>query len=258
MTGCSSFSRPWMPRRRDVFALASLLTCLLVQAPDGLAAPPAAAEGGDSHYTSAGFFDVHVCYWSDRPLFFMALFSTTRFNELQEVQVIEPDGRVLGKLDLSRYRVLRRVEGPAKHVFFAHMPVTGAVQNGWYLGRITLKDGSRFIAKDYVIGGAMPLVVDVAPADGAKLPDVPAELSWNPVPGARYYQVFIKDVWGDGQMIHTSKILTEPRLPLPPGLLQREGEYAWRVHARDTNGHILLGDFNHGSLSREFGFSIAP
>ena len=78
------------------------------------------------------------------------------------------------------------------------------------------------------------------------------------MPGAQYYQVFIKDLWNGDQVIYTSNILAQPRLPLPPGLLQRGGEYTWRVHARDTNGHILLGDFNHGSLSREVGFSIVP
>jgi hypothetical protein len=187
----------------------------------------------------------------------MALFSTTRFNELQEVQVSEPDGRVLGQLDLSKYRILRREEGPEKRAFITHLPATGAVQNGWYSARITLKDGSTFVAKDYVIGDTMSLVADVEPATGAELADVPAELSWKPVAGAQYYQVFITDLWG-GQVIHTSKILAEPKLPLPPGLLQRGGEYTWRVHARDTNGHILLGDFNHGSLSREVSFIIAP
>ncbi len=53
-------------------------------------------------------------------------------------------------------------------------------------------------------------------------------------------------------------MLTQPRLVLPRGLLKPGGIYAWRVHARDVNENILLGDFNHGSLSAEIQFTTAP
>lgn len=84
-----------------------------------------------------------------------------------------------------------------------------------------------------------------------------AELAWLAVPGAAHYQVFIKDLWDDGKIIHSSELVTKPRLTLPPGVIKADGSYAWLVHARDVNNHVLLGDFNHGSLSREVKFSTA-
>ena len=85
---------------------------------------------------------------------------------------------------------------------------------------------------------------------------VPEKLTWEPVPGAGFYQVFIRDLWNDSKLIHTSKLLTRPELELPPGLLQQGGYYSWIIHARDTNSHILLGDFNHGSLNKSATFLI--
>jgi hypothetical protein len=52
-------------------------------------------------------------------------------------------------------------------------------------------------------------------------------------------------------------MLPKPELKLKPGLLKPGGYYSWRVHARDSNGNVLLGDFNHGSLSTPITFSLA-
>jgi hypothetical protein len=46
-------------------------------------------------------------------------------------------------------------------------------------------------------------------------------------------------------------------LVLPPGLLEKGGYYSWIIHARDTNAHILLGDFNHGSMNTPVTFAVA-
>lgn len=212
----------------------------------------------DPHYTTAGFFDIHVCNWPDRPLFYMALFSTTHFEELGEVEVDDPDGRALGKLDLTKYRLVLEKGKPEKRVFISQLPIPADAHEGWYQARITLKNGKTVIGQDYVVIKTMPQPSGFNPADKAEIPDVPEQLRWNPVPGAQFYQVTIKDAWADDKVILTSKLLDEPRLALPPGMLQKGGYYSWRVHARDINEDVKLGDFNYGTLGRELEFSIAP
>lgn len=85
---------------------------------------------------------------------------------------------------------------------------------------------------------------------------MPAELAWKPVPGAQYYQVFVRDAWTN-ELLLRSKLLSEPRVEIPAGTLQPGGYYQWTVHARDTNAHILLGDFHMGSMSDKFWFWVA-
>lgn len=75
----------------------------------------------DPHYNEAGFFDIHVCHWPDRPLFFMALFSTTRFKDVREVAVSDSAGRQLGKPDLSKSNVVQAKDKPEKRVFISHL-----------------------------------------------------------------------------------------------------------------------------------------
>ncbi len=212
----------------------------------------------DAHYTQAGFFDIHVCNWPDRPLFFFTLFSSTRFAELKRVEMFLPNGRKLGEIGLTRYRLLQHKKKPDKRVFITHIPIPENAADGWYTARITLDDGTQHTARDYVIIQALPRASNLRPADGATGVPVPKTLSWDPVPGAQYYQVYIKDLWGGGQLIYRSKMLAEPRLELPADLLKPDGWYAWRIHARDANVHILLGDFNHGSLGNEVEFETAP
>ena len=214
-------------------------------------------KAADPHYTAAGFFDIHVCNWPDRPLFYMALFSTTHFDELSEVEVDDPDGRALGKLELTKYHLVLDKGKPEKRVFISQLPIPTDARDGWYQARITLKDGKTIVGKDYVAIRTMPQPNGFNPADKTEIPDVPEQLSWNPVPGAQFYQVTIKDAWADDKVIHTSKLLSEPRLMLPPGMLQKGGSYSWRVHARDIDEDVKLGDFNYGTLGRELEFSIA-
>ena len=85
---------------------------------------------------------------------------------------------------------------------------------------------------------------------------MPRALTWNRVEGAGYYEVFIRDLWDDNRLIYTSKLLNEPRLELPAGLIRPGGLYSWLVHARDIDRDIRLGDFNRGSMSRPVTFSV--
>ncbi|MGD2138221.1 MAG: hypothetical protein PVF08_08185 [Gammaproteobacteria bacterium] len=227
------------------------LSCL-----PGLAA---AAPGNpdDRHYNDVGFFDIHVCNWPGRPLFFMPLFSTPRFADIDEIEVSYPDGRRLASLDLSRFRIItndkQKVE---KHAFINQLDVPTGAPEGWYTARIRLKNGEVHEAGDYVVLSRLPRATGQVPADGQEVPAPPGKLAWEPVDGAGFYQVFMRDQWNDDKLIFTSKLLDKPELVLPKGLLEPGGLYTWTIHARDVNEDIRLGDFNHGSMSRPVSFSV--
>lgn len=220
-----------------------------------LGGPVLAANGGDPHYTPAGFFDAHVCNWPDKPRFLMALFSTARFDTVARVAVYAPDGVHVGDLDLDRFRAFKTATGEARRAFIAHLDLPGKAVDGWYRAEIVLKDGSRFESRDYVVHHFMPHPTGIQPVPGST--DVPAsaELRWDPIPGAKYYEVFLRNDW-EGTEATPSGMLGEPRFIPPRGTLQPGGEYVWRIHARDSDGNILLGDFNHGSLSPEMRFTV--
>jgi hypothetical protein len=214
-----------------------------------------AGNEGDPHYTPAGFFDAHVCNWPEEPRFLMALFSTSRFDEIAKVAVFAPDGRHVGDLDLTKFRAFKTKSGQAKRAFIAHFDLPAKAVDGWYRAEINLKDGSHTEARDYVIQQMMDQPTGIQPVPGASNVSASTELSWNPVPGARFYEVFVKDEWA-GSEPFDSGLLSEPRFVPPKGLLQPGGEYMWRIHARDSDGNVLLGDFNHGSLSPEMRFTV--
>ncbi len=211
---------------------------------------------GDSHYTPAGFFDIHVCNWPDRPPFYLALFSTTRFNEIAAIEVLNPDGEHLFNLDLNRYRTIKRKGKPEKRVFMLHAPIPQQARDGWHQAKVVMKNGERILAKDYVEHILLGRATGQQPAHQAELQAPPTQLSWRAIDGAGYYQVFIRDLWNDGKLIHSSKLVKTHHYVLPEGLLQPGGCYAWKVHARDVNEDIRLGDFNRGSQSEWLEFSI--
>lgn len=210
----------------------------------------------DPHYTGAGFFDIHVCNWPDRPLFMMPLFSTERFAEIERIEVFRPDDTSITQLDLEQFRVLKRKGKPEKRVFIRQIDLPEHVSDGWYSARVTLANGNIYHARDYLIFSQLPQASGWNPANESVLEQVPGQLSWKPIGGAAHYQVFIRDLWNDSRLIYTSELLQQPRLVLPPGLIESGGYYSWIVHARDTSEHSLLGDFNHGSLSRPAIFQV--
>jgi hypothetical protein len=215
-----------------------------------------AGNEGDPHYTRAGFFDVHVCNWPENPRFLMALFSTLHFDAVARVSVFAPDGRFVGDLDLTQFRAFKTRSGQSKRVYLAHFDLPEKAIDGWYRAEVSLSDGSRVEARDYVVHHFMAHPTGPRPVPEAS--DVPAstELRWDPIPGARYYEAFVRDVWA-GNEATASGLLTEPHWTPPPGVLQAGGTYVWRIHARDSDGNVLLGDFNHGSLSPEMLFTVS-
>ena len=210
----------------------------------------------DPHYNAAGFFDIHVCNWPEKPRFLMALFSTTRFDEVTKVSVFTPNNKLIGDLNLNQFRAFKTPSGQAKRAFITHFNLPEKADDGWYRATVTLKNGNRYEAKDYVIHHLMSHPTGTQPAPDARDIHVSTELRWDPIPGAKYYQVFLRDAWAIGTEATASDLLTEPRYVPPSGLLQSGGDYVWRIHARDSNGNILLGDFNHGSVSSDMRFSV--
>lgn len=214
-------------------------------------------ENTDPHYTEVGFFDIHLCNWPDRPPFYMAVFSSTQYRNIVGVRVYFPDGKPLGELDMTRYQTVTTSGKPDKRIFITHLPLPDKTIDGWFRATVKTRDGREIPAKDYVVHTLLPIVRETVPADGREAPYPPIELSWTPVPGATHYKVTLRDLWDDDREILASEVLAVPRISMPPGLLRRGGQYAWVIHARDSNGSLLLGDFNHGSLSAPQTFSIA-
>lgn len=237
-----------------LFAFTSMLvisaanTCMA----DNIVTPPSE----DPHYTQAGFFDLHVCNWPDRELFFLAVYSTYQYKDIAKIEVFHVDGKKLGDIKTNKYRIIKKKGSPEKHVFLTHLAISDNPENGWYSALITMKDGKKYRSKDYVVIGSMARATGMDPADGDMLSKPPIKLSWNDVKGADHYIVYIKDGW-EKKTIFTSRLIDKSELSVPGKLLEPGGYYTWRIHARDVNGDVLLGDFNLGSLNAATEFGIA-
>lgn len=230
-----------------------VLTCFGLAA---LSADGATDRKKDTHYNAAGFFDVHVCNWPDRKLFFLALFSTFEFDRVKSVTVYRPDGTALGNLDLSRYRVIRKKGKPEKRAFISEFDTSDKDHDGWYSALVQFRDGKQFHARDFVMLKRLGQPVIAFPGNGEHLVQPPGYLEWQAVPGAKYYKVFIRDMWDENRLIHESKLINTNHYQLPKDLVKPGGWYSWKVHARDINEDPKLGDFNHGSLSIEAQFDV--
>jgi hypothetical protein len=239
-----------------LFAICSLLITSIVTASSIPTKSNTSQHANDTHYTDVGFFDIHVCNWPDRKLFFMPLFSTTHYPEVADIKVYYPDGKLLTSMDLARFKLVKIKGKPEKHVIMKQVDVPDGAVNGWYSATVSMTDGTKVTAKDYVIVSRLPRPSIIYPPDGAEQIPIPGKLTWSGVKKG-YYKVYIRDVWDDGKLIYTSKLLSKPELAIPSSLLQPGGLYSWKVNARDVNEDILLGDFNKGSMSIDASFSIA-
>jgi hypothetical protein len=242
---------PWLGR--CLIMLLGLPACLPAHAGN-----PLAPLDQDPHYTSVGFFDVHVCNWPDRAPFYMVVFSTTEFERLAGVTVLDAQGQALGEMDLKRFQIRKNGESPEKRIFITYLPIPAHVRDGWLIGVMKMRDGRQYQGRDFVVHALLPIAHDLVPPPDSELREPPSELRWDSIPGSKYYKVTIRDEWENDDVIFTSPLLREPVLKLPEGLLKRGGRYHWRIHARDTDTSTVLGDFNHGSMSAPARFSISP
>jgi hypothetical protein len=251
--------KPYLERKTEIVRAAIGILLILLTSLTGVtikAQENTSSHNGDTHYNDVGFFDIHLCNWPDRPQHIMALFSTTQFDDLGSVEILMPNQKPVGFLELSKYRIIQTKDKKEKHVFIRRFDMPSDAGDGWYSAKITMKNGKTYFAKDYVINQAMPWLTVINPHNGAENIPMPTELSWKPIPGAKYYQVFINDVW-KAKQIYASKLLDKPNLKLPKNLIEPGGEYEWRIHAREGNENILLGDFNNGTLTKAASFSVS-
>lgn len=49
--------------------------------------------------------------------------------------------------------------------------------------------------------------MDHVPAQESEVSSVPVRLTWGAIPGAGYYQVFIRDIWDADKLIYSSKLI---------------------------------------------------
>jgi len=151
------------------------------------AAAAGAPPGKDRHVTAVGFFDMHVCNWPERPLFFKALFSSIHYEQLRDIQVFTPDGQPLLRFDLAQFRTATRPGKPVKRVCLVDVPVPPGAQDGWYTAQIRTADGRVHLAMDRLeIRRMAQATGGVMPAHESMLAAPPRQLSWEPVPGAHH------------------------------------------------------------------------
>ncbi len=208
------------------------------------------------HYTAAGFFDIHVCNWPDRPPFFMSLFSTVRFTEIVRIEIFYPDKEKLTELDFDHYKLITRKGSPEKRVFMKQVPLPDKAPDGWYTTKVTLQDGGSIFSKDYVQITTLQRPTKLTPNNVNNPVPLPDSLQWKAVDGAKYYQVFLRDMWDEGKIIFQSKLINTNKVKIPKGILEPGGYYTWKVHARNVNGDARQGDFNHGSISKTVEFTL--
>jgi hypothetical protein len=150
---------------------------------------------------------------------------------------------------------LKRKNKPEKRVYMVDMDVPDQATTGWYTIDIQDVNGRVSSAKDYVIMARLERVTEMSPADDEQV-QLPVTLKWKPVIGAQHYEVFVRDIWTENQ-VFKSKLTETAELKIPDNKLEPGGSYSWTVHARDTNEHILLGDFGAGSMSDKAFFTVA-
>jgi len=211
----------------------------------------------DPHRAPSGFFDIHICNWPDRPPFYLTLFGTEQYDDIASIEIFSPDNSKVGELDLKKFSVAKKQVGPERHVFLTQLKIPEDKIDGWYSAKINFKNQPSQTAQDFVIHQTLGRAASLIPENHAEDIKRPETLSWDAVPGATLYKVFIKDMWAGGEIIHTSKLMTTHSYELPQDMIKPGGYYAWRVHARDLNEHVQLGDFNAGSLSEWVEFSVA-
>lgn len=225
-------------RCRPAISAFSLFACLSLSG----AVSAKSVAPNDFHHTVFGTFDMHVCNWPERAPFLVAVFATHRAQDIARIEVLRPDGRRLGDIPLARFE-LRSDQYGERQVFKTHLPLEKGAATGWYRARLHARDGGVIEARDYVDIKIMPQV--------RALQRRASELRWQPLAGAAHYRVIVKDPWQDKKIVYKSDLLREPRLQLPLGSLEPNGDYVWQVHARDTARAAKWGEFNHGSLSPE-------
>lgn len=210
----------------------------------------------DPHSNALGFFDIHICNWPERPNYFKVLFETEKYQYIDSMSVYTPDDKLLVTLDNTKFLSQKRKYRPEKRFFILDIDVPEFATTGWYSIDVKTKNGQSFKAKDYVIMSRLQRVSQMTPSGDDVVVRLPVVLQWKTVPGAYYYQVYVRDAWTD-ELVYTSDTTEKNATRIPNNMLEAGGYYYWRVNARDLKGSILLGDFHMGSMSEKAYFNVA-
>jgi len=210
----------------------------------------------DPHYNQIGFFDIHICNWPERPNYFKILFSSEKYQQIESMNVYTPDNQLLVNLDKTKFRTLKRKNKANKRVYLLDVDVPEIASTGWYKIDIKTENGTVYHAKDYVIMSRLEKVSDMQPSGDDKEFNLPVTLKWKPVAGSQHYQAYVRDAWTE-KLVFRSKLIATPEIKIPEDKLEPGGDYYWTVHSRDTNEHVLLGDFSMGSMSEKTFFTVA-
>jgi hypothetical protein len=113
------------------------------------------------------------------------------------------------------------------------------VANGNYTFKVTDKQGrAATLLRNFVYDSTLPQVssATMSPANQSYVGTTTPTLSFDPVPGATYYQVVINDYDGNAPW-YGSLITTATSFAVPSGVLQPDTPYYWgaRVWDSDTN-----------------------
>lgn len=189
-----------------VAALAFILTAAPVThaAPGDLIEP----DSDDPHKAPLGYWDIHVCNWPDRPPFYLTIFKTEHYDQLQSIEVFTPDGKSVGFFEMEKFLDFQRNGKQPLRVLLTHMLLPPEEPEGWFTAIITGKDGRRYLVKDYLVMNIMARAENQEPPHESEV-EVPWELNWSPVPGAKHYRVWIRDLWDNGKQIYRSGLLNE-------------------------------------------------
>ena len=210
----------------------------------------------DPHINELGFFDIHICNWPERPNYFKVLFETEKYQYIDSMSVYTPDDKLLVTLDKTKFKTQKRKYRPEKRFFILDIDVPEFATTGWYSIDVKTKNGKSFQAKDYVIMSRLQRVSKMTPSGDDVEVRLPVVLQWKTVPGAYYYQVYVRDAWTD-ELVYSSNITEKNTIRIPSNSLEADGYYYWSVNARDLKGSILLGDFHMGSMSEKSFFNVA-
>ncbi len=239
-----------------LFRFRNILIISLFMLTQGLAKAEDALElESDPHYNQIGFFDIHICNWPERPNYFKILFSSEKYQQIESMSVYTPDNQLLANLDRKKFRTLKRKNKPNKRVYLLDLDVPEMASTGWYKIDIKTDDGATHHAKDYVIMTRLEKTSEMSPSDDREF-NLPVTLKWKPVAGSQYYQAYVRDAWTE-KLVFRSKLIDKPEIEIPKDKLEPGGDYYWTVHSRDTNEHVLLGDFSMGSMSEKTFFTVA-
>ena len=122
----------------------------------------------DPHRTKAGFFDIHICNWPDRPPFYLTLFGTEQYDDITSIEILSPDDKKIGELNLKKFTVSKKKNKPERHVFLTQLDIPKNKMDGWYSARINFRDKPSQTAYDFVIHQTLNRATSHSPEHGAE------------------------------------------------------------------------------------------